>query len=132
MSTNKERQMNSEEREKLTGEILGLHSQIDECGRKSVPWAVECGRKLKEVKMSFKGLQGKWGDWKCGVTTNGLSDSTITRYIRLYEFSLKEENRSVLTEKSLYEIYEIMRGGRNHSGGNGTSKSNRSANITAR
>ena len=75
--------------------------------------------------MSFKGLQGKWGDWKCGVTTNGLSDSTITRYIRLYEFSLKEENRSVLTEKSLYEIYEIMRGTKTHSGGKGSAKPNR-------
>ena len=90
--------MQSDELAKLTVEILQIHGEYQELGRKSVELVIECGRRLSVVNSKLP--HGKWEDW-CLQYKSQISITTIKRYIRLYNRSLVTD----LTKMTLDEAY---------------------------
>jgi hypothetical protein len=88
--------------EQLTEEVLSLKTQFDDHGRKSVPFVVECGRKLTTIKGQLP--HGKWEDW-CYLHSDRISMSTVKRWIRVYNRSLVTD----LSKMTLDEVYESMK-----------------------
>jgi hypothetical protein len=93
--------MTDQEQTKLTEEILNLHNEVNEYGRKSVSLVIECGKKLTEIKKSLP--EGEWMNWQV-QQMDKISVSTINRYKRVYDLSLVTS----LDGKTLQEVYEML------------------------
>lgn len=85
----------------LTEEIFQLKSQIDDLGRKSVPFVAEAGHRFCQLEnvLGVKGFK-KWKE----THKDRISETTIKRWRRVYNLWVTSD----LSGMTLIEVYESL------------------------